>query len=395
MRLFRRTPLPSSADSPKEESESLLPSDAPSRTPAFPSVAQGFALFAVIVIATLVTTLSTSFSLSVDLEPPPASEWSPHVQHGDAPVMPLHEDAVHRAASPDLPVREEALQSLPEFCRNQSRRAERPGIAPGVPVQYVHIPKAGGTTLQEEMMEWAHSHGVKILLHDGDHEGVWRCSDVQRGLLLGHRGFGYCQRMERTYGERAFYLVAMREPIARFRSLFDYIMANNFWFFRDYHRHWNGRQLSDLVIEYNTTLSLGLPPKHPKMWGPLRFWSLARQQSGFMCGWDCVSMEHNYTSHQVAERAIANLMRTDAVVVMEKLDDLIDQLRFHLTWIPAGVRHFPYENKHSGRKSVLNAQATQIVTEWSRIDIELYQLAKERAEQLTGIARLCLNVTST
>jgi len=172
---------------------------------------------------------------------------------------------------------------LLDFCKNESRRGERPGVAPGVPVQYIHIPKAGGTTLQENMEAWARSHSVKVLLHDGDHEGVWRCNDVQRGLLIGHRGFGYCQRMERNYGARAFYVVALREPVSRFRSLFDYIMSNNFWFFRDYHRRWDGRQLSDLVVEYNDTLHLGLPANHPKMWGPLRFWSLSRQQSSFMC----------------------------------------------------------------------------------------------------------------
>ena len=86
-------------------------------------------------------------------------------------------------------------------------------------------------------------------------------------------------------------------------------------------------------------------------------------------------------------------MRTDAVVIMEKLDDLIDQLRFHLTWVPGGIRKFPYENKHSGRRSVLSERATAIIKEWSRIDIELYALAKQRHEELTAVARKCLNAT--
>jgi len=211
---------------------------------------------------------------------------------------------------------------------------------------------------------------------------------------MGHRGFGYCQKMEKNYGARAFYIVALREPISRFRSLFDYIMSNNFWFFKDYHRHWDGRQLSDLVVEYNNTLHLGLPASHPRMWGPIRFWSLARQQASFMCGWDCISLQQNYTTHEVAERAISHLLRTDAVVVMEKLDDLIDQLKFHLTWVPVWLKKFPYENKHSGKRSTLTEQATAIIKEWSRIDIEVYELAKARHAELTEIARRCLNVTA-
>jgi hypothetical protein len=286
---------------------------------------------------------------------------------------------------------------LPE-CSELSRKKERPGLAKGVPVQYVHIPKAGGTTIQDCFERWGHGKGLHVYKHDGDHEGIWACPEslINRGILLGHRGFGFCQRMERVYGNDAFYVVAFREPVSRLRSLFDYFLDNNYPFFHKYHVLWRGKELDSIIKEYNQTFALGLPKDHPKMKGPLLLKGLSQQQTAFMCGWDCVAGEANNVSRAEAlERALTNLQRADVVVIMEKLDDMIDQMRFHTSWVPTDVKKFPYDNTHKGKKSILSPEASAIVREWATNDVVLYNMAVDRHNELTNEARRCLGISST
>ena len=63
---------------------------------------------------------------------------------------------------------------------------------------------------------------------------------------------------------------------------------------------WGNKKLNNLVIEYNHTLSLNLDPKHPAMKGPLKFLAIAKQQTAFMCGYDCVAFVFGFGSHEGA-----------------------------------------------------------------------------------------------
>ena len=280
---------------------------------------------------------------------------------------------------------------MPKQCWKNSRRKNKPGLNPGFPIQYIHVPKAGGTTIQESILPWANKRGYHVYLHNGDHDGVWKCPGIiDRGVLMGHRGFGFCDRMQKRYGQNALFLVALREPVSRFRSLFDYFMDNDYPQFAEYHAMWKGKDLSQLIMDAYATLKLKLPIKDPRMRGPIRFMELARQQTNFMCGWDCVSLKSNLTMSEKLDRALDNLMRTDVVVVMEKLDDLIDQLRYHTYLVPTEIKRFPMENTAKGKKSILTKEAADIVAEWSKRDIVLYEMAKKRHESLTNHARKCL-----
>jgi len=282
-------------------------------------------------------------------------------------------------------------KSMEKDCWKDSQRRYKPGQTPGRPIQYVHIPKAGGTTIQESLIAWATKVGYSKYLHNGDHDGVWSCPrTIERGILMGHRGFGFCDRMQKRYGNNALYMVALREPVSRFRSLFDYFMDNAYPQFVEYHKMWKGKDLSDLVVEAQETLKLKLPPSDPRMHGPIRFLELSRHQVNFMCGWDCVSLKSNLTMDVRLERALDNLRRTDVVAIMEKLDDMIVQMRYHTYLVPSDVTRFPLENTHKGKKSVLTPEASKIIAEWSKHDIALYEMAKARHQELTQHATQCL-----
>ena len=279
-------------------------------------------------------------------------------------------------------------------CDALSRRKEKPGFPDGVPAQYVHIPKTGGTTIQETLMDWSDGLGLHTYLHNGDHETNWACSDpgVGRGIMLGHRGFGYCARFAGKMRDTALFITALREPVSRFRSLFDYIMLKrDNEPFRHYHEAWLGRELNDIVLEYNRTLGLGLRRSDPRLRGAALMSRLLNQQVAFMCGWDCVAGgRSNVSLAQTVRRALENLERADAVAVMEKLDDLVAQLRFHTQWVPIGVEAFPADNVFPRRRSSLTPDAVQVVRSWSAADVVLYERALERHEELTNLARKCV-----
>jgi len=137
---------------------------------------------------------------------------------------------------------------------------------------------------------------------------------------------------------------------------------------------------------------LNLDHHDPRMTGPLLFLGFCKQQTAFMCGYDCVAVEKSKISDQyLRTRAQRNLERADVVVIMEKLDDMLDQLRYHTDWIKPTKKKFRKENRMSvEKKSHLSLEAVSIISKWSYLDIEIYESAKIRHRRLTSFAKKCL-----
>ena len=243
--------------------------------------------------------------------------------------------------------------------------------------------------MQDSLRAWANNANVRWFIHDGDHEKDWQCPlrRVSQGVVFGHRGFGFCGGFAKR---KALYMVALRDPVSRFVSEFDYFLSHNYPKFRAYHEAWGERDLNDLIKEYNVTLSRALPDDHPDMRWPNAFKGLSNQQSAFMCGFDCVRFNQTLTYDEKLRRAMANLERTDVVAVMEKLDDFILQAKMHTTWIPKRVKSFPRENKRKSKKSEIDAEAEAILLEWGRNDVVLYARAVQLANEKTAMAKSCI-----
>jgi hypothetical protein len=262
-------------------------------------------------------------------------------------------------------------------------------------MQFVHIPKAGGTTIQMALQRW--TKGMPHYLHNGGHGVNWTCPGImERGLMYGHRGFGFCDRFEKRYGEKAFYMVAMREPVSHFRSLFDFMMNELFGPGSEQYRLWGNKELADLVEEYNHTLSLGLNATDPRMRGPKIFVNMAKQQVSFMCGWNCVDFhKFGITEDVMLRNALKNLQRAEVVVKMEHLNDMIEQLKFHVGWMSPKEKRFPHDNVvPTGKRSHLTEAAVQIIAGWSKLDLELYEHVKKRHRELTAIAKKCNHINA-
>jgi hypothetical protein len=213
-------------------------------------------------------------------------------------------------------------------------------------------------------------------------------------LLVGHRGFGYCRDVELASKRGLVTFATLREPVSRIRSLFDYRV----------HKYLGGgaeessgaSNFSALIARYYATEEV-----EP---GEARIRALCMQQTRFMCGYRCMGplvereQGDSINKDEVAEvlaQAKANLLKLDAVGVLERMNELIIQLKFQLgtDFVPPGFTAWPRENVvKSGKKSVVDAFAMQVLREWSAADIELYELADRLAKEKHRQAAQCMRL---
>lgn len=173
--------------------------------------------------------------------------------------------------------------------------------------------------------------------------------------------------------------------------IIDYFMQFEAREFDRYRRVWANKELEDLVIEYNNTLSMGLSEDDPKLKWPRAFVGLSKQQTSFMCGYNCIGIQGRKVPDEEKLRlALENLKKCDVVTIMEELDAFIPQLRMHVNWVPEKLHHFPKENHHHGKHSVLSDRAKAIVREWASIDMKLYEEAVKIHKKKTELAKKCL-----
>lgn len=110
-----------------------------------------------------------------------------------------------------------------------SRRTELPGLLGSSPrIQYVHIAKTGGTSIQEGIMRWVKrkpTNLVRLEMFNGNQVAgsSFRCppNALSASFLMGHRGMGFCDQVESS-PKGLFTFAAFRNPISRMVSIYDY-----------------------------------------------------------------------------------------------------------------------------------------------------------------------------
>jgi len=199
------------------------------------------------------------------------------------------------------------------------------------PVQYIHIPKTGGTTLQQSLKENLRRRG-RTLDVDNTVDLAKRRAECREDknmhvgqYFAGHVPIGHFSQTFRT--QSPIYVVVVREPVSLLISLYDYrgtyqISRHTLPDFEQEVRELQARDASlarqgvPEDARLDNLLSRGVEYMH----------DFKYYYYPCTCGVD-------YDNRTAVEIAMHNLLRIDVVAVLEDVGTLVPQLEFHMPWL--------------------------------------------------------------
>jgi hypothetical protein len=256
-----------------------------------------------------------------------------------------------------------------EICSNYL-----PGRAVGRPIQYIHVPKCGGTSVQAYLQSMADEFGLKIVRNDDMfmRDGNLKPQKVYKSacIFVGHRPFGWDNSYQTL--STPLYVITIREPLSLAISLFDYIQSHTHPTLKHVRDSYGNKSLSENVGQRNVHIL------HSVTFFQARY--LYELQ-------DCRNTSKTGCALEVLDRI-------QCIAVTDRLDDLIFQLRWRTRWLGIKMESFP---KLNGVKDGLNssellpeALSTLVAEMKTGADFHVYQRARQLHMQRTEEARVGL-----
>ncbi|NRA56847.1 MAG: sulfotransferase family 2 domain-containing protein [Phycisphaerales bacterium] len=228
------------------------------------------------------------------------------------------------------------------------------------PLIFVHIFKAGGTSLRKIIRQ--NNKGAPVQLFNGNfgQNNEWRARPQDErdsfGLLLGHQHYGNHEYLSAP----ASYMTVLRDPIDRVISYYYFVLR-----YKDHHLYKHGftddTTLSDFVhhgrnIELDNIQTRLLNPQPEKQY------------------------PFGSVDQSMLDIALENLEKIDRVGIVERMGDFLELLRQAEGWTIETEFH---ENRTADRPRVHDHDESVLerIRELNRFDIALHEAARKRFER--------------
>ena len=257
----------------------------------------------------------------------------------------------------------------------------------GSPIQVIHIPRVGRSSLDEYLLPLVHSAGLEMYWYSsigrpGDFEFTFNCLDdewpsepppnLTSNVFSGHRGYGFCPRMNTS---NLFTIVVFREPIKRFESTYYYLNTHP-----EYSQFPEGffenKTLNDWIsIAYSTeeTHFLNGTISSFRIRNTFQYW---------------MNSQYHFMSGYGNQTAVDNVRRSNIVVTTDTLEHLPTQLKAFTTLLDRVENAtFPHKNTGNHTHPPLSNTSIAILNSWGGLDYQVWQEAVERELYLTELAQ--------
>lgn len=248
-----------------------------------------------------------------------------------------------------------------------SRANDAPFREDGAPVQFIHVPKCAGSTLQNSLQKIGKNQSLARYVWDN----VWDNSDLNHvkpgkkdfeflngSYYAGHRPIGWGMTFDMTALSRPIFITILRDPIERLISLYDFIceslerrngvlvmtstddptlaerarIATQLWS-KEKDLLAEGvnetATMSEMVMRDESTLNLIARRSSEFVW----FLPELPEDSEDHCSRGDVGTDSALLTVDALAVAVNNLLRVDVVALTENITDLAPQLLYHAPFL--------------------------------------------------------------
>lgn len=228
------------------------------------------------------------------------------------------------------------------------------------PLIFVHMFKAGGTSLRRVIRKQFPDARVCLLNGNFNESNAWRSlSQHERDkfeLILGHQHYGHHEFLSKP----ASYMTMLREPVDRVLSFYFFVKR-----YKDHYLYNHG-------FNDETTLEEFVESK--------RFIALDNIQTRLLNPQPKKHHPFGTVNEEMFEVAAGNLQRIERVGIVERMDEFLGLLRIAEGWtIPVA----PVKNRTENRPKADDQPEAILerIRELNRYDILLHEAARERFER--------------
>ena len=238
------------------------------------------------------------------------------------------------------------------------------------PLIFVHMFKAGGTSLRRVIRKQFHEAKVCLLNGNFAESNAWRALPQEErdtfDLVIGHQHYGHHEFLS----QRASYMTMLREPVDRVLSFYFYVKR-----FKDHYLYNHGFTDETALEEFVENE---------------RFIALDNIQTRLLNQQPVKHHPFGSVDEEMFAVALANLERIERVGVVERMDEFLEVLRVAEGWT---IPEAPVKNRTDNRPKVGDQPEAVLerIRELNQFDIRLHEAACARFERDWA---QCLSATS-